>query len=61
VVERLLSDPGVRVADAAEHVVVVLEDVRVDRPQADPEVPGMAGESGVVAATGIALLLSSTS
>ena len=30
-VERLPADARIRVADAPEHVVVVLEDVRVDR------------------------------
>ena len=48
VVERLAADPRVRVADAAEHVVVVLEDVRVDRAEADAEIGGVAGQVRVV-------------
>ena len=42
--DRLLADPFVDVAQAAEHVVVVLERVRVDRAEPDPEVLGVAPE-----------------
>jgi hypothetical protein len=36
VVDGLLADTGVRMADRTQHVVVVLERVRVDRPSATP-------------------------
>ena len=39
---------GIRVADAAQHVVVVLEHVRVDRAQGDPKVVRRGGQRGVV-------------
>jgi hypothetical protein len=48
VVDGLLPDPRVGVADAAQHVVVVLERVRVDRPQRDAQLPGVGRERGVV-------------
>ena len=47
-VDRLAADARVRAADAAEHVVVVLEGVRVDRAEGDPDVRGVPGEVGVV-------------
>ena len=48
VVERLATDAGVRVADAAEHVVVVLERVRVDGAQGDPGLRRVSCEVRVV-------------
>ncbi len=47
-VERLAAHPRIRIAHAAEHVVVVLEDVRVDRPEADAGVGGVPREIGIV-------------
>jgi hypothetical protein len=43
VVKGLAADPRVRVADAAELVVVVLEDVGVDRAEADAVALGVFG------------------
>ena len=48
VVQRLAAHARIRVAHAAEHVVVVLEDVRVDRAQADAEVGRVTRQVGVV-------------
>ena len=47
-IERLAAHARVRVADAPEHVVVVLEHVGVDGAEADPDIRGVAGEVGVV-------------
>jgi hypothetical protein len=44
VVERLPANAGVGVADAAEPVLLLLEEVRVDRAEADPLVGGEAIE-----------------
>ena len=48
VAHRLPADARVRVADAPEHVVVVLERVRVDRPERHATRLRVAGEVGVV-------------
>jgi len=47
-VDRLLPDAGVGVADAAEHVVVVLEGVRVDRAERDTLFRGVPRQVRVV-------------
>jgi hypothetical protein len=44
----LLAHPWVGVADAAQLVVVVLEDVGVDGADTDPEVAGVPGQRSVV-------------
>jgi hypothetical protein len=48
VVERLSAHPAVRIADTAQHVVVVLEDIRVDRAEADALVRGVPRQVRVV-------------
>jgi hypothetical protein len=48
VVDRLAPDPRVGVADAAEHVVVVLEDVRVDRAERHALLRRVPRQVGVV-------------
>ena len=48
VIERLPADARVGAAHATEHVVVVLERVRVDGPEGDALVRGVAREVGVV-------------
>ena len=48
VVERLAPDAGVGVGDRAELVVVVLEDVGVDRPDPHAELGGVLGQLVVV-------------
>ena len=48
VVECLAPHARVGIADAAEHVVVVLEDVGVDRPEADAGVRCVTGQVGVI-------------
>ncbi len=48
VVQRLAAHRRVRVADAAQPVVVLLEHVRVDRPDLDPPLPGVRREVAVV-------------
>ena len=46
--DRLAADPGIGIGDASQHVVVVLEHVGVDDPDAHPEVGGVLGEDAVV-------------
>src|SRR5256885_11204523 len=46
--QRLLAHRRVGVGDAAQHVVVVLEDVRVDRADLDAPLAGVLGQRGVV-------------
>ena len=48
VVDGLLADAWVAVGEGAELVVVVLEDVRVDGAEREPEVRGVRGQGGVV-------------
>jgi hypothetical protein len=46
--DRLGADPGVRVGQRPEHVVVVLEQVGVDRPDGHAVLVGVLGQQGVV-------------
>jgi len=48
VIHGLAAHPRIGVAHAAEHVVVVLERVGVDRAQGDPEVRREVRQAGVV-------------
>ena len=48
VVERLLLDAGVRIAQRAEAVLVILEDVGVDRADVDALRLGVLAHGGVV-------------
>ena len=48
VLDRPAADGGVDVGQRAEPVLVVLEEVGVDRPDPDPEVGGVRGELVVV-------------
>ena len=45
---RFATHPGIGVGDRTQHVVVVLEDVAVDRTDAHAEAVGMFGEMGEV-------------
>jgi hypothetical protein len=48
VVGGLAPDPRIRVRHRAQHVVVVLEDVRVDRPDPQPALDRVLGQLAVV-------------
>ena len=48
VVDRLLAHAAIRVADASQHVVVVLERVRVDRAEANATLRGVARQGAVI-------------
>ncbi len=48
VVKSLAAHPRVRMGDGAELVVLVLEDVRVDRADLQPELAGVGGQRSVV-------------
>ena len=47
-VDRLLSNLGVQVREPTEPVVVILERVRVDGSDLDPEVSGVIPQRGVI-------------